>query len=230
MEEDDGQPYVPAVKIRKQYTVSNNTLRGFANSKKVRVIRIGSSGKRLYSLPDIRRILQVPVAARTATAQTRQRAKVVYCRGSSQKQKEDLARQRKLLTDKYPSHEVIEDIASGVNFHRRGLVALLKRAIRGDIEEVVVAHRDRFCRIAYELVETVLRACRCRIVVFDEDVALGDGGSDERELQEYFMAIVSYIVASHNGKRAAMHRNLRAREAAERAARASPAESSDDEE
>ena len=228
MEEDDRQPYVPAVKIRKQYTVSNNTLRGFANSKKVRVIRIGSSGKRLYSLPDIQRILQVPVAARTATAQTRQRAKAVYCRVSSQK--EDLARQRKLLTDKYPSHEVIEDIASGVNFHRRGLVALLERAIRGDIEEVVVAHRDWFCRIAYELVETVLRACRCRIVVFDEDVALGDGGSDERELQEDFMAIVSYFVASHNGKRAAMHRNLRAREAAERAARASPAESSDDEE
>ena len=117
-------------------------------------IRIGAAaGKRLYSLPDIERTLHVPAAA-SKDAAAKPRARVLYCRVSSAKQRADLD-----LRARYPEHEVIEDVASGINFHRRGLLALLVRAVRGGVEEVVVAHRDRLCRIAFELVEHVLAQC-----------------------------------------------------------------------
>ena len=118
-------------------------------------IRIGAAaaGKRLYSLPDIERTLHVPASA-SKDAAAKPRARVLYCRVSSAKQRADLD-----LRARYPEHEVIEDVASGINFHRRGLLALLDRAVRGGVEEVVVAHRDRLCRIAFELVEHVLAQC-----------------------------------------------------------------------
>lgn len=229
---DDGQPYISASKIRKQYAVANNTLRGFANSGRVRAIRLGEHGKRLYSLPDIRRLFQL----RSTTAEAgAQRKKIVYCRVSSQKQKEDLVRQRELLSNAYPSHEVVEDIGSGINFHRRGLVAILERAVRGELEEVVVAHRDCLCRIAFELVETVLRACHCRLVVHEHalDAAAADssgGESSTAELQEDLLAIVTYFVASNNGKRAAAHRRQRARAAATAAESSGEESGADDQE
>ena len=96
---DDGQPYISASKIRKQYAVANNTLRGFANSGRVRAIRLGEHGKRLYSLPEIRRLFQL----RSATAEAgTQRKKVIYCRVFSLKQKEDLVHQREFLSNAHP--------------------------------------------------------------------------------------------------------------------------------
>ena len=113
-----------------------------------------------------------------------------------------------------PGHEVIEDIASGVNFHRRGLITLLERAIKGGVQEVVVAHRDRLCRIAFELIKAALRACRCRLVVLDAEVGPENAEGDATELQEDLMPIVSYFVTSHTGKRAAQNRRRRAQAAA----------------
>jgi len=226
-----GEPFVTAMSIRRQYRVANNTLRTWADAKRVRIVRFGAAGKRLYSLPDIRDLLQVPATETPAGLPVlRPRSKIVYCRVSSQKQKEDLVRQRALLVARYPQHEVVEDIASGVNFHRRGLVAILERAIHGDVEEVVVAYRDRLCRIAYELVETVLRACRCRLVVLDADLGPGPRDGEQSELQEDLMAIVTYFVASNNGKRAAQNRKRRARAAAAAAKGSEAEEGADDSE
>jgi len=43
---------------------------------------------------------------------------ICYCRVSSRKQKEDLERQIEFMKKEYPFHEVITDIASGLNFKR----------------------------------------------------------------------------------------------------------------
>ena len=149
------EPHVSGKEIQTRFRVCDATLRSWANTGRVRCIRIGAAaaGKRLYSLPDIERTLHVPASA-SKDAAAKPRARVLYCRVSSAKQRADLD-----LRARYPEHEVIEDVASGINFHRRGLLALLDRAVRGGVEEVVVAHRDRLCRIAFELVEHVLAQC-----------------------------------------------------------------------
>ena len=46
--------------------------------------------------------------------------KICYARVSSEKQKEDLERQTAFLRKKYPSHEIISDIGSGLNWKRKG--------------------------------------------------------------------------------------------------------------
>ena len=215
-DEKEGGPYITSARIRTTYSVCNNTLRGFADKGTVRCIRIGDGGKRLYSLPDVRKALGVQVKAGPFSSKAR--AKVVYARVSSKKQQPDLVRQREALVRLYPEPEVVTDIASGINFKRRGLVSILDRAMRGELEEVVVAHRDRLCRIAFDLVEHVLRQSGVRLVVLDHVEETGtDGESDVAELQEDLLAIATVFVASNNGKRAARNRRQRREEAARQA-------------
>ena len=194
--------------IRATFAVCNNTLRRLAEKGTVRHVRLGGVGKRLYNLPDVRSYLG---ASRPEPARG-PRAKIVYARVSSKKQEPDLLRQQEALVRQFPGHELVTDIASGINFKRRGLVSILDRAMRGGVEEVVVAHRDRLCRIAFDLVEHVLRQGGVRLVVLDAS-ASNDGEADTAELQEDLLAIATVFVASNNGKRAARNRRLRREEA-----------------
>jgi predicted site-specific integrase-resolvase len=192
----------------------NNTLKGLAEKGTVRSVRLGAGGKRLYHLADVRRHLGITTPIAT-TKDHRTRAKIVYARVSSKKQEADLNRQREALVHLYPQHEVVTDIASGINFKRRGLVSILDRALCGGVEEVIVAHRDRLCRFAFDLIEHVLRQAGVRLVVLDS--CEGEGESDVAELQEDLLAIATVFVASNNGKRAARNRRLRREEAAREA-------------
>ncbi|MEZ5672371.1 MAG: IS607 family transposase [Thiotrichaceae bacterium] len=68
---------------------------------------------------------------------------------------------------RYPNHELIEDIGSGLNFKRKGFNALLERIMSGNVAEIVVAHRDRLCRFGFELIESIANKHNCNIVVLD---------------------------------------------------------------
>jgi len=78
---------------------------------------------------------------------------VCYCLLSSNKQRDDLARQVAYLHGLFPDAEVIKDIGSGLNYKRKGLRAVLERIMRGDKLTIVVAHRDRLTRFGFELIE-----------------------------------------------------------------------------
>ncbi len=45
---------------------------------------------------------------------------------------------KNVFIQEYPDYELITDIGSGINWKRKGLKKLL-----GNVEQVVVAHRDR---------------------------------------------------------------------------------------
>ena len=47
---------------------------------------------------------------------------------------------------------VVTDVGGGLNFQRKGLVALLERLHRGDKLRIVVAHRDRLARSGFDLI------------------------------------------------------------------------------
>jgi predicted site-specific integrase-resolvase len=71
----------------------------------------------------------------------------IYARVSSTKQRPDLDRQCTDLQEAYPEHVLVKDIASGVNFKRRGMQTLLEQALKGMVSEIVVLHRDRLARL-----------------------------------------------------------------------------------
>jgi predicted site-specific integrase-resolvase len=86
-----------------------------------------------------------------------EKKKICYARVSSYDRKEDLDRQIQYLTEKYPDHEPITDIGSGINFKRKGLQKIIELAISDDLSEVVVTYKDRLCRIGYDLIEFILK-------------------------------------------------------------------------
>ena len=72
------------------------------------------------------------------------------------------------MQTKYPNAEIIKDIGSGLNYKRKGLKALLGRAMRGDKLEIVVAHKDRLVRFGFELLEWIVQQGGGKIVVLKQ--------------------------------------------------------------
>ena len=141
--------YVPTKTARQLLGITSQTLRNWADKGKIHTI-FTPSAIRLYSRKDLCNILGVPYSST-------EKRKIAYCRVSSPKQKEDLERQKDFFRTNYPDYEVVTDIGSGINWKRKGFCSLLESAMQGDIEEIVVAHRDRLCRFAFDLVKFGLK-------------------------------------------------------------------------
>ena len=122
---------------------------------------------------------------------------IFYCRVSSKKQEDDLERQVSLAKEKYPEHNIIKDIGSGINWKRKGLRSILERVMRGEVKEVVVFHKDRLCRFGFELLEFIFSKNNTRIVVSEEK----DHKSAEEELAKDVMDIIHVFSCRQMGKR-----------------------------
>ena len=68
---------------------------------------------------DVSSVRGPPVVKKIQEAPTTKGA--VYCRVSSKKQADDLVHQTKEMQCKYPGYKVFTDVASGLNFKRKGL-------------------------------------------------------------------------------------------------------------
>lgn len=186
----DGK-YVCGAKVKKILGVSDGTLREWADSGKIKSFRT-PGGQRRYEVSDL---FKGPPAANNTVVEKPKQG-IVYARVSSGKQRDDLDRQVAFLRIKYPDHIVITDIASGINWKRKGLKTILELANKGDIYEVVVAARDRLCRFAFELIEHILSINSVRITVLDATEM-----SPEQELSDDLLSIVQIFCCRRNGKR-----------------------------
>ncbi|MEI6336455.1 MAG: recombinase family protein, partial [Methylococcaceae bacterium] len=105
--------------------VHPNTLRKMADAGTIDTIRI--SGQRRYNVDGY-------------LGERASENIICYCRVSSYKQKDDLGRQVAFMQERYPKAEIIKDIGSGLNLKRKGLNAILERAMQGEQLTLVVAH------------------------------------------------------------------------------------------
>ena len=86
------------------------------------------------------------------------RISISYCRVSSSSQKKDLVSQKKaveafcLATGK-AIDDKFEDIGSGLNYKRKQFLLLMERVERGEISEIIIAHKDRLVRFGFEWFE-----------------------------------------------------------------------------
>lgn len=188
--------YVTAAQVRQVAQIHSSTLRNWSEAGILDCIRL-PGGKRLYNKQ------QLELKLFGSTAKERPKTKVVYARVSSQHQKADLERQIQDLQEAYPEHEVLKDIASGLNWKRPGLCSLLERCYEGSIEEVVVAYRDRLCRFGLELLEWIFKKHKVRFVVHNK---VETPPNPSTELAEDLLAVSNFFVAKNNGKRAAEKR------------------------
>lgn len=121
---------------------------------------------------------------------------ICYCRVSSAKQRDDLARQEAAMRAAYPGHQLVSDVGSGLNYRRPGLRSVLERSMRGEVQEVVVAHRDRLSRFSADLIEWILRVNGARLVVQHSAV-----GPPKSELVNDLLAIVTVFACRSHGRR-----------------------------
>jgi predicted site-specific integrase-resolvase len=98
----------------------------------------------------------------------------------------------------FPKYEIIEDIGSGLNLNKRGIRRIIKMSIKGKINELVIAYKDRLTRFGYDLIENIIKEySNGRIIVLNKQKAL----KPEEELASDVMALMNVYVAKMNGLR-----------------------------
>jgi predicted site-specific integrase-resolvase len=181
--------YVTTKKAKEISQVTVKTLRLWDKEGKIRTIRTSSNIQR-YNLKDIQNII-----SRSDPDETKE--KICYCRVSSTKQMDDLDRQKDFFRNKFPTDSLVTDVGSGINWKRKGLTTILDKAMHGDISEIVVAHRDRLCRFAFELLEWIFERNGVKLVVLNEEK---DHSSDQ-ELTDDILSIIHVYSCRKMGKR-----------------------------
>lgn len=168
----------------KFFGVHPGTLRRWADNGTI-VYKRTVGGQRLYSVsnPNV-----LPTQSKKVS--------YVYARVSSSKQKDDLQRQIEMLQDKHPDYLLVKDIASGLNFKRRGLLKLLDLSNKGLVESIVVTSKDRLCRFGFDLLEWQLEQNNVKLVVLDKT-----DKSPEEEFTEDILAVLQVFACRWNGKR-----------------------------
>jgi predicted site-specific integrase-resolvase len=166
----------------KKLNISVKTLHRWDSDGKLPAKRT-LSGHRYYTEEDllIAKGLKPPLLKRKV---------IVYCRVSSNAQKPELKNQliamesfclgRGLSVDEWT-----QEIASGLNFKRKKFLNIIFSMLKGEVEIIVVAHKDRLCRFAFDLVEELASSVGCEIIVANQESL-----SPQQELVEDLMAII----------------------------------------
>ena len=154
------------------------------------------SGQRRIDKSSIQKLCNTNV--HDENQQTCQRKNFLYTRVSTEKQVDDLSRQIKYVQrPEYINYTLISDIGSGINFKRKGLQTILECCIQRTIGQVVIAHRDRLCRFAFDLIESIIQKAGGTIKVIDTDHHI----STEEELSQDLLSIIHIFNCRQMGKK-----------------------------
>ncbi|MDK2810634.1 MAG: putative resolvase, partial [Petroclostridium sp.] len=175
--------------------VTQQTLRNWDKTGKLKPSHIGKSGYRYYSQQQLQNYLGFKGGNIT------KRKVVGYCRVSSNKQKDDLERQienvKSYMIAKGYSFEVITDIGSGINYNKKGLNQLIDMIVASEVEKIVVLYKDRLLRFGYELIENLCSKYGTTIEIIDNTEK-----TEEQELVEDLVRIVTVFSCKLQGRRA----------------------------
>ena len=137
-----------------------------------------------------------------------QRKTIAYARVSSHDQKSDLQRQIEILelycSAQGWSFEVISDLGSGMNYHKKGLKRLLDDILDNKIDRLVLTHKDRLLRFGAELVFALCEARQVEVVIINQ----GENLSFEEELAQDVLEIITVFSARLYGSRSKKNKKL----------------------
>jgi excisionase family DNA binding protein len=180
--------------------VSITTLRRWEASGRISAEHT-AGGHRRYDLAKIRPDLVD--ADKLASRQT-----IAYARVSSHDQKDDLERQKQVL-ELYCARQgwtfdVIADLGSGMNYHKKGLRRLLCAILSGAVGRLVVTHKDRLLRFGAELVFAICEAKQVEVVILNQ----GKDTSFEEDLAKDVLEIITVFSARLYGSRSRKNQKL----------------------
>ena len=129
------------------------------------------------------------------------RKNVVYTRVSSQASLSDLLNQIKMLEQFCAGSgiavdEWVQEIGGGLNFKRPKFSQLFDEIIDGQIETLVIAHKDRLARFGFEFLEHLCINHDCKLIVMNVESL-----SPEQEMIQDMLAVVHCFSARLHGLR-----------------------------
>lgn len=130
---------------------------------------------------------------------------VGYARVSSHDQKDDLKRQIIVLESYCAKHgwefEIIQDLGSGMNYKKKGLIRLIKLITSYQVERLVLTHKDRLLRFGSDLIFTLCESFGTEVIIINRS----DDSTFEEDLAADVLEIITVFSARLYGSRS--HKN-----------------------
>lgn len=130
---------------------------------------------------------------------------VGYARVSSHDQKNDLTRQVLVLESYCAKHgwgfEVIQDLGSGINYKKKGLIRLIKLITSYQVERLVLTHKDRLLRFGSDLIFALCEQFGTEVIIINRS----DDSTFEEDLASDVLEIITVFSARLYGSRS--HKN-----------------------
>ena len=192
---------VPIHEAAEALGVSAQTLRRWEREGRLLPDERTAGGQRRYDLARLK-----PEKFRSQAEAVRKT--VAYARVSSHDQKDDLERQKQVL-ELYCARqgwtfEVIADLGSGMNYHKKGLKKLLEAIIEGQVGRLVITHKDRLLRFGAELVFAICEAKNVEVVILNQ----GEDTTFEEDLAKDVLEIITVFSARLYGSRSRKNQKL----------------------
>lgn len=180
--------------------VSTKSLRRWEKQGKIEAVRT-NGGHRRYDLSQF-----YPPANKVGKRDDR--ITLCYARVSTHEQKEDLKRQINMLETYSAAHgwefEVIEDMGSGLNYHKRGLTKLMQRICSNHVQRLVLTHKDRLLRFGSELIFSLCEHFGAEVVIINAS----ENCTFEEELVTDVLEIITVFSARLYGSRSHKNRKI----------------------
>ena len=187
--------YLSIGKMAKSLGVTEQTLRNWDRSGRLKPAYIAESGYRYYTDEQLAR------AKGLFYTDVQEKKVIGYCRVSTKKQAENLERQISCVSQyciaRGYQYEIISDIGSGVNYSKTGLSQLLNLILSNQVSKVVVMYKDRLARFGFELIDYICKYHNVVIEIIDSTER-----TEQEELIEDLVQIITVFSARLNGKRA----------------------------
>lgn len=174
--------------------VTPQTLRTWSNEGYIEAVK-GKGGHRRFKRSEVRRLMQL------TNPQSSEKFCLIYCRVSTTIQRDNLKRQRARLeayavANGFIIEKIYEDIASGMNFKRRGLLKLLNHCHTHTIKTVIIEFKDRLARFGVALIQEMLASFGTELIIVNRVES-----DYKQEIIDDMIAIIVHFSSRLYGKR-----------------------------
>ena len=156
--------------------ITIGTLREWEKEGLITPVRTPGKHRR-YNEEDLCKVMGTELKSETG------KKTILYCRCSTEKQRENMKRQKLRLMeyahDKKYDYEVMEEIASGVNENRRQLNKLMDKIIAGQVCRVVIEWKDGWLGSGTHILRNFVMPSRLR----SRSLIIGMNRSMRKKLQ-----------------------------------------------
>ncbi len=173
--------------------VTNQTLRNWDKSGKLKPIRL-NSGHRRYTDDHYKLIKGI---------KQKKGLNIIYIRESTKQQKNSLNEQENklklfCLNKGIQIDKIIKEYGSALNYNRKGLKELINLAINSQINKLIIYYKDRLVRFGFEFFEELSKINEFEIIIVDNSET---EKTKEQEFAEDLISIIHHFSMKLYGSR-----------------------------